>query len=245
MKRRGFTLIELLVVIAIIAILAAILFPVFAKAREKARQTACLSNMKQVGMGLMMYVSDYDETMPMVTACGLPTALTGGGQPQGKIHPYVKNTKVWECPSARQVMTLVYDAGTNTACNSVGGWHFPPEFAGTKMSIGVNDRIIQNTACDYSGRPIALATINAPASLVAMAEAPTLATCGCMRAIWPDACCAYRDNPASRTENNARHNGGNNLCFADGHAKWMKSEAMLAFCTTPYAQGSYNSLFWP
>ena len=67
-RRTGFTLIELLVVIAIIAILAAILFPVFAQAREKARQTSCLSNAKQLGLGISMYVQDYDETMPF--ACG-------------------------------------------------------------------------------------------------------------------------------------------------------------------------------
>ncbi|MEN6304741.1 MAG: prepilin-type N-terminal cleavage/methylation domain-containing protein, partial [Armatimonadia bacterium] len=64
MKRRGFTLIELLVVIAIIAILAAILFPVFAKAREKARQSSCLSNMKQMGLACLQYAQDYDEVLP-------------------------------------------------------------------------------------------------------------------------------------------------------------------------------------
>ena len=65
LSRRAFTLIELLVVIAIIAVLAAILFPVFAQAREKARQTACLSNMRQMTLGVMMYAQDYDETLPL------------------------------------------------------------------------------------------------------------------------------------------------------------------------------------
>ena len=70
MKNRAFTLIELLVVIAIIAILAAILFPVFAQAREKARQTACLSNAKQLGTATIMYVQDYDETLPLINMAG-------------------------------------------------------------------------------------------------------------------------------------------------------------------------------
>lgn len=89
MRRRGFTLIELLVVIAIIAILAAILFPVFAKAREAARKTACLNNGKQIGTGVMMYVQDYDEMYP--------TADFGGYVAQ--VQPYVKNIDLWRCPS--------------------------------------------------------------------------------------------------------------------------------------------------
>lgn len=75
-RQRGFTLIELLVVIVIIAILAAILFPVFAQAQEKARQTSCLSNMKQLGRGLIMYQQDYDETIPLNRECGSPVDLT-------------------------------------------------------------------------------------------------------------------------------------------------------------------------
>jgi len=89
--RKGFTLIELLVVIAIIAILAAILFPVFAKVREKARQTSCLSNEKQLGLGFVQYVQDYDETFP---AC--PDQYGTGWA--GRIYPYVKSTGVYGCP---------------------------------------------------------------------------------------------------------------------------------------------------
>ena len=118
MKRQGFTLIELLVVIAIIAILAAILFPVFARAREKARQTSCLSNIKQLGLGMLMYVQDYDERFPN----GQANAGTNNGNivhngwawmvdtnwrgqvPSKRflrdiVDPYIKNQQLWLCPS--------------------------------------------------------------------------------------------------------------------------------------------------
>jgi prepilin-type N-terminal cleavage/methylation domain-containing protein/prepilin-type processing-associated H-X9-DG protein len=104
--RRGFTLIELLVVIAIIAILAAILFPVFAQAREKARATSCLSNCKQIGLALQMYAQDYDETLPNAG----PNWPGNGTNPIFKagygwamwailMDPYIKSRKVWVCPS--------------------------------------------------------------------------------------------------------------------------------------------------
>jgi prepilin-type N-terminal cleavage/methylation domain-containing protein/prepilin-type processing-associated H-X9-DG protein len=120
--RRGFTLIELLVVIAIIAILAAILFPVFAKAREKARLTSCLSNMKQVGLASMMYAQDYDETLArhgLMTGtqqgwCCVPNFADPAQINSGNdawivlLVPYVKNAAVWQCPSA------IGGAATNT-----------------------------------------------------------------------------------------------------------------------------------
>lgn len=99
-KNKGFTLIELLVVIAIIAILAAILFPVFAKAREKARQTACLSNMKQIGLGLMSYITDYDETYPLSYYYPFGTSGSSGYfHWSAGIAPYVKSDQIWICNS--------------------------------------------------------------------------------------------------------------------------------------------------
>jgi prepilin-type N-terminal cleavage/methylation domain-containing protein/prepilin-type processing-associated H-X9-DG protein len=103
-KRNAFTLIELLVVIAIIAILAAILFPVFAQAREKARSATCLSNFKQIGVGVMMYVQDWDDTYPNNRLFTFP----GGGEGSKLLvswktatAPYVKNIDVYKCPSNR------------------------------------------------------------------------------------------------------------------------------------------------
>src|SRR5579871_3614581 len=98
-RRFGFTLIELLVVIAIIAILAAILFPVFAQAREKARQTSCLSNLKQQGTATYMYVQDYDETFPLALYIGNTGTGPCGFASYHAIVPYQKNADVQKCPS--------------------------------------------------------------------------------------------------------------------------------------------------
>jgi len=111
-SRRAFTLIELLVVIAIIAILAAILFPVFAKAREAARKTACINNMKQMGTALMMYAQDYDETMPSGPFANSPAGFWGTPLWNSYgwsyafmlLDPYIKNTQVFACPSANKQM---------------------------------------------------------------------------------------------------------------------------------------------
>ena len=99
MRSKGFTLIELLVVIAIIAILAAILFPVFAKAREKARQTSCLSNVKQLALGALMYTQDYDETFMQNNPVGQTVVVPTDKFWMGRINPYTKNSQIFYCGS--------------------------------------------------------------------------------------------------------------------------------------------------
>lgn len=158
MKRRGFTLIELLVVIAIIAILAAILFPVFAKAREKARQSSCLSNIKQLGLGILQYAQDYDERFPM--------AVAGGPTPPiylfpELIDPYLKNTQIWQCPSKKDSLNISalgksnvgYSVDLGTAMPSGSNRLFGAPALGTySCSLGSVDQPSQTAMiCDVVG----------------------------------------------------------------------------------------------
>jgi len=151
---RAFTLIELLVVIAIIAILAAILFPVFAQAREKARAISCLSNEKQIGLSLLMYVQDYDEQFPTgsklsydAPAVGSPNTLLYGVGWAGQIYPYTKSAQILKCPD-------------DSTSNINGPW--PGNINGPwPVSYILNSNIAANTAD---------ASITAPATTVGLAE---------------------------------------------------------------------------
>ena len=201
-QRRGFTLIELLVVIAIIAILAAILFPVFAQAREKARQSGCLSNMKQLGTGFVMYMQDWDERLPGgapytsrpfagdwvgMTRWGGPCTAKQPMRPEdGSLYPYVKNAEVFLCPSAS------------------------PQNKGFRLSYAINCYL---TAPGKQFNEAQMAATPAGVSgLVLMVDESRTLNDGYF--------CASNANDVPEVV----HTGGANYLFADGHAKFYRPE---------------------
>jgi prepilin-type N-terminal cleavage/methylation domain-containing protein/prepilin-type processing-associated H-X9-DG protein len=210
--RRAFTLIELLVVIAIIAILAAILFPVFAQAREKARQTSCLSNLKQIGLGLMMYAQDYDETYPINIYLGAnPDTSPCVHISQVAISAYIKNRDIYRCPSDPAPFDFpvgMATIGMPPVCNA------SPNL--TKMSYVPNFALIDwgNPSNFFPPTPEravkSMAQVEFPAETSAFYDgAHTL----------PDAYFDIMDIPIQ-----ARHSGRMvNVAWADGHAKVIKA----------------------
>jgi len=233
-QKSGFTLIELLVVIAIIAILAAILFPVFSRAREQARKTACLSNLKQIGEALMMYLQDWDETFPYATSCNAPGVGGINDQPPGKLHPYIKNVAVWECPSSIHTPNLVLVEGNRAFFGPA--WYFPPEFAGHHITIGFNEVLLTNLRCDWSGYPwgpvTKMAEIRAPAEIIAFADSSNFSTCGGGKVVFANACAAQcnADEDHRTVHRHTRHAEGSNIVFADGHTKWLKWDVIANNC---------------
>jgi prepilin-type N-terminal cleavage/methylation domain-containing protein len=164
MKRRGFTLIELLVVIAIIAILAAILFPVFARAREKARQTSCLSNLKQITLGTLMYAQDFDEMLPQ----GGHWLYIGGVRTMmywtRAIEPYLKNTQLLMCPSSS------YKTHPHA-------WNYGFVSQTTGYNGGTGGFVLPNgTSVPSYSSPVALAKITAPAERVLVSDSTNFYT---------------------------------------------------------------------
>jgi prepilin-type N-terminal cleavage/methylation domain-containing protein/prepilin-type processing-associated H-X9-DG protein len=212
--QKGFTLIELLVVIAIIAILAAILFPVFAQAREKARAVTCLSNMKQLGLGIMMYTEDYDEVNPYVYG--------NNGHPDSSwctiVMPYVKNVGVFSCPDD------TYSRGPNDVDAYGNKLNAPPRKNSYSLTLVWNDWTGQ-----YSASGSALASITSPASTILLSERWNgyhFIAVGWAQDNWcDDGEFLYGQNGGPAAAKG--HSGGSNYLLADGHAKLMRYEQTI------------------
>lgn len=218
-NRSGFTLIELLVVIAIIAILAAILFPVFARARENARRASCQSNMKQLGLGIAQYTQDYDEKLPGVIVYPDGTNYTAWPM---MIMPYIKNVQIFACPSSSSPPSASNITTTPTGASQ-----------GAYPNYGMN--IITSAQTSNRGG-ISQAAINNSAELLLMVEnGPAGVTTpqgsqGGYYTAWFDTSAPNGWN-ANVGIPNPRHFDGANVAFADGHVKWLKTAAL----TTPPA----------
>ncbi|MFO8079024.1 MAG: DUF1559 domain-containing protein [Armatimonadota bacterium] len=212
--RDGFTLIELLVVIAIIAILAAILFPVFARAREKARQTACLSNVKQIALATQMYAQDHGEMLPQ----------GGYWSPDGEmmewydvLEPYLRNEQILLCPSSSERNPKTWNYG------------FVRQTTGYQGSLGSFEHPDGSTISPGSA-PVALARVNNPSEKVLISDAHNFYT---ELAFWYRTDSPYDEVGGAYYWVDGRHNGGANLGFMDGHAKWFAS-------TSPYGPDHPN-----
>ena len=207
--KRGFTLIELLVVIAIIAILAAILFPVFAQARSKARAISCLSNVKQLSLAYTMYVQDYDETSPHMGSDDYPQRL----------YPYVKNAQLFLCPDRSDTNAIEAPDGINPTNRSLGyGYNWGPiQRRGGGLVLG--QQYVSGTSGSTYLPGISLAGIVTPAQMVGFIDTyDTVRITGTMTFLL----CTW----GGVNNGSLRHSGGHfNVGFVDGHAKniYMKA----------------------
>jgi prepilin-type N-terminal cleavage/methylation domain-containing protein/prepilin-type processing-associated H-X9-DG protein len=197
----GFTLIELLVVIAIIAILAAILFPVFAQARESARKTSCLSNFKQLGTAVMMYIQDYDGAYPLAwyerPQYGFDVVL----------FPYIKNYKVFECPS-NKVTPRFWVGYKNNGLTEIPG------------SYAMNGDLTARNGTGGQRAGLTEASVLNPAETILMTEiwdTRGKSKAGPEHEIFT----ANKNDVCARIPVNI-HQGGSNYNFCDGHAKWLR-----------------------
>ncbi|HEY3333207.1 MAG TPA: DUF1559 domain-containing protein [Capsulimonadaceae bacterium] len=232
MKSRGFTLIELLVVIAIIAILAAILFPVFAKAREKARQTSCAANLKQIGLAMVQYTTDYDEMTPLGpmngcgTNCACATIATDGckNDTWAVIQPYIKTHLTGYCPDVKNGVSL--GNGQNGIQGSYGGqdffWYTTPrqtpwQMSMAKFSIPVNTIMIGDA---FTGnRTVA----NGGLGDIIGPYQPS----GWFGSVHSEPACFPACDNTVTGYFSGRHTQGANFIFADGHVKLLQLDTLL------------------
>ncbi len=214
---KAFTLIELLVVIAIISILAAILFPVFARARENARRSSCQSNLKQLGLGVMQYTQDYDEKFPPYSGASGSTAEANGWAIL--VQPYIKSKQILQCPSAK------YD---NTS------------FSGALSNYAINLGLVFGSSVSDWGK--SLAVLTQPTLTVLAADDVSV---GGSSTLWTSGCGGGSCTTQARAFLRAgaeRHLDGANFVFTDGHVKWSKVVPATLTVTNMYNSATPGSV---
>jgi len=251
-RRTGFTLIELLVVIAIIAILAAILFPVFARARAKAQQTVCLSNVKQLGLALVMYNTDWDQRQPPLVvryaapasyvapigtgSTPLPLFLgecwvdgTGGNTWQDLVYPYIRNMQIYYCP--------VDPNGGKTIQSFGGNPHSPGNTPLMVSSYGYSATWNWEAGpggtgsqaggtAQWGSGSVNVSMVPRPAEIITWCPGPmTLFDCCSIHIVWDGY--TYTNSIQAQGQD-VIHQGGNNYAFADGHAQWIPADKISA-----------------
>jgi len=237
----AFTLIELLVVIAIIAILAAILFPVFAQAREKARQASCLSNTKQIGNALAMYVQDYDETFFKYAWNSVNNACIAGNVAWPELlQPYTKNQNVFDCPSNTFQAPFAYwrsycKLPTTASPNGV-----PMDY---EVAYGLNEPLFTGALQGSADGVMPLAGLQAPAEIAVIGEGTYAWNFWNPRDLNGDGKVEYYWNHGGKNwefYGPARHMGGANFVFADGHSKWNKPTQTPGAAANAHNYGYYR-----
>ncbi|MDR3709835.1 MAG: DUF1559 domain-containing protein [Capsulimonadaceae bacterium] len=239
-SRQGFTLIELLVVIAIIAILAAILFPVFATAREKARQSSCASNEKQLGLAFNQYTQDYDEMVPLGSRYNSGNAAYGQGW-AGQLYPYVKSFALFTCPDDQTTGSFVsvsyaYNINLARPVSLAGVGAAISSFAAPAKTVclyevtGTNgyDTTANIKVTNEAGGPV---IINPTIEV-----SPAGANCGAAKdrdggnstgyVLAATGPCPSGSAAPAATAVGARHSGGANWLMIDGHVKWFASSVV-------------------
>jgi prepilin-type N-terminal cleavage/methylation domain-containing protein/prepilin-type processing-associated H-X9-DG protein len=231
-RTRGFTLIELLVVIAIIAILAAILFPVFARARAKAQQNNCLANLKQQALAVNMYMSDYDEASPGRSRSNPDGTFTVYAE---FLYPYVKNAQIFICPGDSVSNAVGARGGTwltanpdilycSYGWNLVDGNYLCTTTSGPDWGRKSGDIDMANTICimDVKSNPSSINEVTCIGSSDSARDVGLSVSCN-GGAVWDGTPLELNGSIYSAS---ARHADGCNTAFMDGHAKWFKFGAM-------------------
>jgi prepilin-type N-terminal cleavage/methylation domain-containing protein/prepilin-type processing-associated H-X9-DG protein len=224
----GFTLIELLVTIAIIAILASILFPVFARARENARRASCMSNMKQLALSTLMYVQDYDSALPIDQAyAGVSVFET--------LMPYIKNSQVRFCPSAPSY------TGASIAGSYAQQYGFPMYSDSVATGYAVTAAQVGQSSGAGTPKPVLLDSIPHPSRTCMLGETVYLSTTNTnyVNKGWGFPY-FYVKSGSDLIED--RHLGGSNYAYLDGHVKWVKKEAIDALLAEQVAETNANNV---